>query len=1322
MHYIDRTLAAGGNELHQSQMQLLGEPILILAEPGAGKTELLRSLFKVTGGQFLSARTFQHKQNIGNDFLFIDGIDEVAKQGASSVEAIIVKALELSPKSLVISCRAGEWDDSYNTLFDDFATKLKTYYLKPLNKEEQKKIFIQKFPEENFTSFYEKLSEFELDSLLGNPLFIYVFGLAYSSDNNLKVGKYELFNKATEVLLKENTTSKRSHQERPTIETLSVRAGEVCSTILLSGASGITSRESKANEQYAYLYSITQENSGAKWLLDCQLISPTVDVELFEPIHRVITEFVAAKYLVSKLEDPNDELSLGRLSSLIAPNSFVRDDLRGLLGWVITLSNSSNQIEFGSFDPVSIFAYGDVSKLKLDAKLPLFKQLIEVSKTDPFFLREDRWRNFSIKNYVCHETEGEILKYLCDPDTNQDLLSLMLDILASTDSIETFIHPLTSIVKSDEYQTHFRKTALKILIKENWDSYLTLFDWLINTEDDRDQLELACSFIESTDSKFKDHERIALLCLKLAFVYTRKKERGVLRSNWFITSFIRSLNVDIVGDILNILTCNIACNCNAKNQFECHCIDGISKVTGRLLDQYLRKDQTPADINENNLLEWLIPLNFHSVANGKDSQSVKWLHQNSEVRRSIQRSLFANCKNVEEVNDLSLKFYGSHGFHSGLSFVKGDIEHLIKFAFENDNLFIWNSFLNPHNIYTEAKEDKLRALMREQANQKHKFMASWATTQNSYRKGPKSNRKTKYRFEQKRIAKDLKIRHANSIEFNKYKNDIYAGKHFGFLRVFAYVLLLGHEQKLDHLISLEEQEKALANSLDFIKNSISDLSTLTRTTSRTSVDLVLIACLICIFRKFRTLSHVDKRYLEIIRVEANVNYEGISEEESSSFLTEVDRCLFTSNYEAKQFLYRYVEPQFSLRDDTSSCSCYILEQDPFVFLIVELSNEWLTKYPMLPIQAESILFQHLIKNSAEAEIRQITSQRCYMYKNFVGPLSKERKEVYIQWCIRKFLYCDEYDFEWYLLKSNKDNLFKLESTIDGRWSMGRREIQSINSSKTYNILDSFVEYLGSWEEKEKELGERTKNDITSEFFCYLINSLLIEKESILLLEKLLKDERFNLFTKLCLHNHASKLRSLSLSEFSPPHPNKVFDFLVKYRIVGVSDLRRLVLEHLNSIQLEYRSGSTTPLNKFYEQGRRVDENQARDRLVEDLKARLKVFSVDIEFNTANSERCDFVVKSSNDVDHFMLAVEAKGQWHPKLFNAATEQLHGKYLQHPESQGQGIYLVFWYGTDEKVAGRKNIYGSPIALRHAIEAKIDSTLKPLIDVFVLDLSKK
>ncbi|WNC68023.1 hypothetical protein RI845_16045 [Thalassotalea nanhaiensis] len=1324
MRYIDRTLAQGGNELHQSQIQILDEPILILAEPGAGKTALLKSLANLTSEQCLSARTFQHMQHIASDFLFIDGLDEVAKQGASSVEAIIVKSLELSPKSLVISCRAGEWDDSYNTLFEDFGRKLKTYHLKPFNKDEQQELFIQKFPKESFTDFYTKLSEFELDSLLGNPLFIYVFGLAYSSDNNLKVGKYELFNKATEVLLKENTSSKHSHQERPTVDTLSVRAGEVCSTILLSGASGITSRESKSSEQYPYLFSITQENSCAKWLLDCQLILPIVDIELFEPIHRVITEFIAAKYLVSKLEDPNDELSLGRLSSLIAPNSYVRDDLRGLLGWIITLSNSTNQIEFGNLDPVSVFAYGDASKLKSDAKLALLNHLLDASEKDPFFLREDRWRQFSIKEFVCHETEQEILKYLSAPDINLDLLSLILDILVNTSSIESFILPLTNIIKSNKYQLHFRKTALRILVKKDWRKYIDLFDWFIKSEADIDKLELACCFVECTDSKFVEHEKIALLCNKLAPIHKRKKEKGVFRSNWYITIFMRSLNSDVVENVLNALTCNIACSCKAKHDFECHCLDGISKVIGRLLDQYFKNDLTPTDIDENKLLEWLVPLNFHSTVREDDSPSVMWLHQHHEVRRSIQRKLFSQCINIEEVNELSFKFYRTYGFHSGLRFEKGDVEHLIRFAFENDNLPLWNSFLRRHNTYSDAKEDDLRTIMRKHANQKSKFMAFWAATQHAYKVDRKINREPKYRFERRRAATDNKIRQANEIEFSKHKSKVLAGKHFGFLRAFAHSLMFGdrYEQNLGHLISKETQEKALESSLDFIKGDVSDLTKLARTSSRTSVDLVLMACLICIFRKHGTLAHIDKRFLEIARVEANVRYDGISEEENSLFLAEVDRCLFTSRYEAKQFLYGYVEPQFSFRDDTNSCSCYILEQKPFNSLVVELSNEWLSKYPVLPIQAESVLFEHLTKNSAETEIRQITSQRCLMYKNLVGPLSKERQKVYIQWCIRKFLYCDEYEFEWLLLKSNKENLFKLESTIDGRWSMGRREIQSVKSNKTYIILDSFVNYLGSWEEKEEESGERLPNDVASEFFCHLINSLPIEKESILLLEKLMEDNRFNSFTKLCRHNYASKLKSLSLLEFSPPHPNKVFEFLAKYKIVGVFDLRKLVLEHLISIQLEYRAGSTTPINKFYEQGQRVGENQARDRLVEDLKPRLKLFSVDIEFNTANSERCDFVVKSSNDVEHFMLAVEAKGQWHTELFNAATEQLYGKYLQHPESQGQGIYLVFWFGTDEKVAGCKNKYTSPDELKREIETRIDSTLQPLIDVFVLDLSKK
>jgi hypothetical protein len=88
----------------------------------------------------------------------------------------------------------------------------------------------------------------------------------------------------------------------------------------------------------------------------------------------------------------------------------------------------------------------------------------------------------------------------------------------------------------------------------------------------------------------------------------------------------------------------------------------------------------------------------------------------------------------------------------------------------------------------------------------------------------------------------------------------------------------------------------------------------------------------------------------------------------------------------------------------------------------------------------------------------------------------------------------------------------------------------------------------------------------------------------------------------------------------------------------------------------------------------------------------------------------------------LLVTEVKGQWHRELYTAASEQLHARYAIHPDAEQQGIYLVIWFGADEKVAERKN-HGIDSAqlLKSNIEAKLPAELTGLIDVFVLDVSK-
>ena len=171
-------------------------------------------------------------------------------------------------------------------------------------------------------------------------------------------------------------------------------------------------------------------------------------------------------------------------------------------------------------------------------------------------------------------------------------------------------------------------------------------------------------------------------------------------------------------------------------------------------------------------------------------------------------------------------------------------------------------------------------------------------------------------------------------------------------------------------------------------------------------------------------------------------------------------------------------------------------------------------------------------------------------------------------------------------------------------------------------------------------------------------------------------------------------------------------------------MRALILEELEVMQHWLRGTSTDPLEMFWPRGAHVDENTARNRIVERLQPRLEALdaSVVIEHHMAQGNRCDFTAAKVLDGRRRLLVCEVKGQWHPQLYTAAAEQLDKHYAIHPDAARQGIYLALWFGPDEKVANRKkHRIKSAQELKAAILQRMPPDLLGFIDVFVLDLSK-
>ena len=88
------------------------------------------------------------------------------------------------------------------------------------------------------------------------------------------------------------------------------------------------------------------------------------------------------------------------------------------------------------------------------------------------------------------------------------------------------------------------------------------------------------------------------------------------------------------------------------------------------------------------------------------------------------------------------------------------------------------------------------------------------------------------------------------------------------------------------------------------------------------------------------------------------------------------------------------------------------------------------------------------------------------------------------------------------------------------------------------------------------------------------------------------------------------------------------------------------MELLGEVQSRIRGAATDRLDLFYSNASHVDENTARNRIVEMLEDRLNALNltVVIEHHMANSNRCDFTASTVIDHRAAVLVTDVKGSW------------------------------------------------------------------------------
>ena len=1334
--YLPRSLSSNDNTYTEAGLLAASNYVVVLAEPGGGKTELMGSLAQQLGTAAVTASKFVYVGGKGEHIpLVIDAFDELSKVDDSGIYRLLGQAVATNPTHVYMSSRSSEWDNAATSAFNDFfGYSPLVVRLCEFDEGEQRAIFDHHVQAEDFGAFRAEVARFDLETLLPNPQFLKLFADAYIESERHFTDKRSIFAQAVERLAKEaNPNAARSNPILSTTQKVDM-ASEVFTKLLLSGAEGVCTSEVSENRMYPLLSSLFNGDTAADGILATRLFKPGDSADQHRWVHKIVAEYCAADYLTKRITDPADSLTLPKCLPIIAPNSTVRDELRGLLGWMAALGNKPIEEALIELDPYAVLANGDPSQLENLSKRLLVNRLKDIETQDPYFRRGDFWRRFSVAGFFTPDVVEEI-KPLLATGGDGHLRDLILELLEGSPGIEQLMDELRQLVISPGESENSRRLANRCMLDIDVYDHRSDLDVLIS-EASNTSLQIAAKTIETLG--LETFERIYLadflrVCANLYPGHQELHERAI-GERYFVKEFINELDIATTEWLLDELTKDLACICG-KESYECDCRNGISKIVGSMLDRYFELATPPFDPVQ--VWQWAGNLNFHESKAADHSKAVQVLQEDDSLRQGIITHVFGRQTDRNQIFETRVHKFDLQS-HSGLNFRTNDYKFVVDLAFENDNPDLWVSFIASHQYYRNKRErgaDSLRRHMRKQALEKPTFMREWVRSNRDAAQYERNNGIRRFKHERKmkrRRRYQDEIRTANIKYVQDNRELVEGGRHWDCLVHFAELVLM-RPDKIEHEVGDEKLVRAaLKNCLDFITPVVPDLLKLAELQCASQslyIENILYAACLEIMRSKGNLASVDLRLLTALRTNINMGYSAVSKEETNALETEIDRLIFPDSTSAESFLRQYLEPQLA----QSGCinpELWLLRSDKvFSHLRTALSIEWIRRFPDLAFEPLYTLFEIAAQYGNRDDLKEVIAKRCeefmFNWPNPTGSDDIEHKRTF--WFVRAWYFLnDAPEKYWEWLKADKDTVLILHA-LSGRMNYSDHPYwPKLISSKVEAILNAFIDkwpkvdlpnHWGTGSPKE-ENAYRFLNEV-----IWLINSDDPD-DAIPVLDRLIADPRFTDLRKKLKSIHAGQVRKIALRDFEPPTPQEIVNRLDRDAVVTVEGLRQLVIQELQDFQKVIDGGEFNSADRFYEKGERLGEVRSTEIIAERLNLRLEPqgISVTPEHQLKGKKRSDFTASKIIGGKRRLLVTEVKGQWHIELYKAATTQLHERYSIHPDAEQQGIYLVIWFGKHEKVAGRKmHGIGSAHELKSSIEESLPKELAGLIDVFVLDVSK-
>jgi len=1332
---IKRTLAYEDRErgrmvIGEDELRSFSEPVVILGDPGLGKSMLTWELGKQAGMRYFRAGTFERRVDLAslvgrNECVIVDGLDEIASAApGGAVDAVLRKLSALSNPPFILSCREADWLGAADRvkIEDDYGSAPVLLHLQPFTRDDARAFLSQKFPEVDADGLLVHLADHGIETLYGNPLTLRLLGEVARAAGPLPETRAGLFDQACRVMLKEDNP--RHHQDphvQATDEDLLLAAGAICAAQLLCGRVGIhMGPYAETPGEYLNIVDITglQSSRFADEAIRTRLFQAEGE-NRFTHIHRVIAEYLGAKWLARCFEAG---VSKKRLFGLFRQGEGVPTSLRGLHAWMAHFSDVL-AAPCINVDPYAVLRYGDAETLDLDQARNLLVALRDLSEENPYFRSED-WGQHPASGLVRPELRDEILAIVQVPSRDMQFTVLLLEAMAGTTLAQRLRPELETILFDRDRSVVERSCAGNALytaaVSDDWETRIRR----LLAMEDANSARLAFEILRKAGlSAVPIGTAVGTVLAYLGLARNQDSQEESAELKYVPDSLFSGLDTQYLASWLDELT-ERARPLMEKAGYETEWY--VTRLVRHLAAQVLEANHS---IQPERVWMWVGWLGRYRLYNDDGTKRLAAIFRKDRVRRAalLEQVLLTPCAESTWMAAHRLADTGLGLFPKGED-IAGSLRTLRARAGEGRiDVDTWRELLllnrSVEGLATVVREAALDAanedpeLLSVLAELSRAATPKWETRRAKRQAKEEAHRQEYFRRRRRELTERAQEIAAGDIPVLQESAAVYLGR---------WHMLNGEFYGLNTAASPVERLREFLGD-DLCHRVMSGFNAVLRRDDLPSASRIAenyggneeaaAAPMICgVAEMIRRGDPIDK----INRDTLAAVYMAWRHASRSNDAAQIDigpaleDVLFKSEWDWEVYFRASVEPQLAKNREHIQ-ELYYLEHEPrFATLAGCLAVDWLRAHPGLPPSIVTLLLTCALESACDEEVQTLVGRMLNV---------QLERETMLLW--RSAAYVIDFDRHRASLKEAAADNPALLWLIRDRMGPARSErFDRFSLEQLAFVVEAFgSNWPIAYRPGTVTVGKRNPWD-ASEFIKRVIYAVAGRPtpNATEALQNLIANCAPS-YADTMKHALALQRRARRDDEYAAPTVKQLRAVMACGLPEDIGDMQVWFADQIETLQDRIRNSDTNMWEAYWNGERPRHENFCRNRLIEHMSGSLPPsIRFGPETLMPRGKKADIALTRNT----IKLPVEIKGQWHSEVWSAASDQLDAKYAVDWQAEGRGVYLVLWFGD---IAGKPlprhpeglALPQSPGALRGMLMDRLPEARRSWIDVFVIDVSK-